>query len=204
MKFTKGWKLIICLLCIGSLAACVPASPATDPAVVLAEYDLAVSRYNQITEGMTYDDIVNIMGAAGVEPQLPTPQSTEEHPAVPRLPPGTVWEFNQGECRIRVSFLGTSRTISHKTFTWDGINSMPKRNSRTTLTQFDQVMVGMTYDEVVSILGSPGMLFLSTEFFHLAASRAETYVWWPEGKSDATISHSLLVTFWDGLVQSKK
>ncbi len=81
---------------------------------------------------------------------------------------------------------------------------MPKRNHRTTVSQFDQVMVGMTYDEVVSILGSPGMLFLSTEFLHPAANRADSFVWWPEDKSDETVSHSLLVTFWDGVVQSKK
>jgi hypothetical protein len=204
MKLTKGWKLIVALLCIGILAACIPPSPTQDPAVALAEYDAAVSRYNQITAGMTYDDIVQIMGSPGEEPQRTPVQSTGEVPPVPQLPPGTVWSFDQDCCRISVSLLNHNRIISRKSFTWDGINGMPKRNHRTTVLQFDQVKVGMTYDEVVAILGSPGMLFLSIESFHLAASRAESYVWWPEGKSDATISHSLLVTFWDGVVQSKK
>jgi outer membrane protein assembly factor BamE (lipoprotein component of BamABCDE complex) len=204
MNFTKGWKLIIVLVCFGLLTACLSAAPTQDPAVALAEYDTAVSRYNQITEGMTYEDVVVVMGTAGVEALSPTPQDTETFPAVTQLPPGAVWEFNQGGCRIRLSLLGSNRTISHKTLMWDGINSMPKRNNRTTVSQFDQVMVGMSYDEVVSILGSPGMLFLSTEFFHLAAHRADSFVWWPENKSDATISHSLLVTFWDGVVQNKK
>ncbi|MGA9396989.1 MAG: hypothetical protein WBV22_01910 [Anaerolineaceae bacterium] len=204
MKFAKGWKLTASLVCIGLLTACLPASPTRDPAVALAEYDMTVSRYNQITEGMTYDDIVQVMGYPGEEPQLTPPASTDEHPAVPQLPPGTVWEFDQGGCEIRVSLLGSNRTISIKSFSWDGINSMPKRNHRTTVTQFDQITVGMTYDEVVSILGSPGMLFWSTEFFHLAGKRADTFAWWPEDKSDETISHSLLVTFYDGVVQSKK
>jgi outer membrane protein assembly factor BamE (lipoprotein component of BamABCDE complex) len=204
MKFTKGWKLIVSLLCIGLLAACIPALPARDSAVVLAEYDLAVSRYNQIKSGMTYEDIVQIMGSPGEEPQGINPQSATEHPAVPQLPAGTVWEFDQGGCNIKVSLLQSNRTISIKSFTWDGINNMPKRNHLTTLTQFDQVTSGMTYDEVVSILGSPGMLFMSIESFHLASSRADSFVWWPEGKSDATISHSLMVTFRDGVVQSKK
>jgi outer membrane protein assembly factor BamE (lipoprotein component of BamABCDE complex) len=204
MKLSKVLKLIVSLIGVGLLAACMTATPTQEPAVSLDQYDQAVNRYNQITAGMTYEDIVQIMGVAGVEPQLPTPQSTDEHLAVPQLPPGTVWEFDQGGCQIRMSLLGSNRAISHKTLIWEGINSMPKRNHRTSVALFDQVMLGMTYDEVVSILGSPGMLFLSTEFFHLAASRADSFVWWPENRSDATIAHSLQVTFWDGVVQSKK
>ena len=204
MKTTKGWKLTVSLICIALLTACIPTSPTRDPAVSLAEYELVVNRYNQIKAGMTYEDIVAIMGAAGVETQYTPAGSTTDVPPVPQLPPGTVWEFDQGGCEIRVSLLSSNRTISLKSFSWDGINYMPKQGHLTTVSQFDQVAVGMTYDEVVSVLGSPGMLFWSTEFFHIAGRRSDTFVWWPEDKSDATIAHSLLVTFWDGVVQSKE
>ncbi len=204
MKLSMVLKLIVSLICVGLLAACIPASPTQDPAVALAEYDTAVSRYNQLKTGMSYADIALIMDDPGEEPQISTPQSTGDIPSIPQLPPGSSWLFKQGGCEIRVGLLRPNGTISIKSFTWDGINSMPKRDHRTTIAQFDQVAVGMTYDEVASILGSPGMLFWSTEFFHLAAKRADTFAWWPEDKSDEMISHSLMVTFWDGVVQSKK
>lgn len=204
MKFSIFRKVTASLIFIIVLAGCAPLLATEDPAIVLDRYDLAVNRYNQLKAGMTYSNIAQIMGGPGEESQISTPEGTTDHPAVPQLPPGTAWVFEQGGCVIRVGLLRPDRTISIKSFTWPEINNMPKRNHRTTLAQFDRVTVGMPYDEVVSTLGSTGMLFWSTEFFHLAGSRADSYVWWPEGKSDATISNTLIVHFKDGVVDYKK
>jgi UDP-N-acetylmuramoylalanine-D-glutamate ligase len=58
----------------------------------------------------------------------------------------------------------------------------------------------MPYEQVVSIMGSPGMVFKSKETKHLSARLTSTlYIWW------TTESHPLLfITITDGKVTSTK
>jgi hypothetical protein len=73
---------------------------------------------------------------------------------------------------------------------------LPGTNARTTAAKFNQVKAGMTYDEVVSILGSPGLLWSST----LTLNSGEIFGWWPEGKPENSLSMMMDIGFRNGLV----
>jgi hypothetical protein len=73
---------------------------------------------------------------------------------------------------------------------------LPGTNARTTAAKFNQVKVGMTYDEVVSILASPGLLWSST----LTLNSGEILGWWPEGKPENSLSMMMDIGFRNGLV----
>ncbi len=88
MNLSKGWRLIVSLICIGILAACISATPTQDPAVALAEYDAAISRYNQITAGMTYEDDCRDHGYCGCGTNCIDPPGDRRVPARPPITTG--------------------------------------------------------------------------------------------------------------------
>jgi outer membrane protein assembly factor BamE (lipoprotein component of BamABCDE complex) len=195
-------KLVTAIVLFGILAACTPAEPTQDPGVTLAQYEEGINKYNQITSGMTYDNIVQIMGVPGEEP-TPAALSTGQ-PASPAA--GTfIWNFNPDGFMIHAVFINDG-TIFIKGFTWSSEAIMPKTNGRTTVAKYGQINVGMTYEEVVSILGSPGVLWSSRKLYRTVGQspKEEIFAWWPEDKLEDPPLHIMVINFLDGMVASKE
>ena len=200
MKFFGNRKLFAAIFILGIMAACTPSKPQQDPAVTLAKFEDVINRYNQITSDMTYDDVVKVMGIQGEEPSSDG-QSTE---MPPNLAPGQFWNFYPDGFIVHVTL--SNGTVFIKGFSWSEETIMPKTNARTTIAKFDKVKVGITYEEVVSILGSPGVLKSSRIQYRSVgqSSKIEIFAWWPEDEPEDSPLHIMMISFWDRVVADKQ
>ena len=72
-------------------------------------------------------------------------------------------------------------------------NYQTKNSSYITLDEFNEVQIGMTYDEVVEIIGGEGDLIVQDAY-------TQTYSWEPASSSDM---YSVTMTFNNGILSSK-
>ena len=72
-------------------------------------------------------------------------------------------------------------------------NYQTKNSSYITLDEFNEIQIGMTYDEVVEIIGGEGDLKAQDAY-------TQTYSWEPASSSDM---YSVTMTFYNGILSSK-
>lgn len=159
------------------------AEPVKTDAAPPSASDLTLEKFNQLNVGMKYDEVVKILGSAGTE-----------------------------------SSSSSSAGNSYKTFKWEGANSARitamfkndvltsknQANVRSTSAQattadlsmakYEQLQTGLSYAEVVKIIGSEGS---QTSSSSSGSYKTTTYKW--EGDKNARI----YVIFKDDKIQSK-
>lgn len=153
------------------LAACSGSgTPTISPTVAREHYDTALAYYEQITIGMTYDEVGTLIGIPGIragsEPtQAVQMQATAEVPA----PPGYTWSFGQNQYAIYYWFSENVNAgpTGTKMFSWDVTNIAYRKDAVTTEKKYESTTIGMTYAEVVDILNAPGRLAMAAEYIRL-------------------------------------
>jgi hypothetical protein len=187
-------QLLIVLILGLAVTACARVTPTEDPAVILASYDQAFAKYNEIKAGMTYEQIVKVMGSPGKQFVQTETQATQ-HPSVP-FP--DIWTFDDGGWTTSVDILGG--IVSIKSFTWNVDNEMPRVDAVSTTARFNEIKAGMTYDQVKAIMGSSGRHWKSQEMYNVHGN-SDWYVWWPDGGDQ--YMDMMVVSFLNGQVISK-
>lgn len=208
----------------GFLSSCAAANAQDqDSAETLAQYNSALEFYNQIEIGMSYEAalaLTDVKGESG-EVQATTQAEYGESGNVP-LPPGYLWRFGENGGRVTYYFLTNpaSDPTGGKFFSWPMTGLTIRKDAITTQTKFDQVNVGMTYEEVAAILGSAGRLAMahylvmqdklvmteSGKGFPVASVTTKVkewavYYWWVDATRISTDLFS--ITFTDGVVSEK-
>ena len=135
-------------------------------------------------------------------------------------PLGYQWKFNEaseivgGSISYRIDANGD---IGAKTFTWNLFSPAFQQDALTTPERYDTVQLGMSYEQVVEALGSPGRFFIIREdllpmaplvgnmqtgwaFLHGARVSMDVF-WWPEDAKNA--GDSMRIMFINNEVISK-
>ncbi len=137
-------------------------------------------KFKQIQNGMTYDQVKQIIGSDGTE------QSTTEVSGITTK----IYEWeSDGFGAATVTF--ENDKVVNKTQVGVGDGS----SVQITMDQYNQVQTGMTYDQVKQIMGGDGELTSDTK---VAGHTSQLYTW--SGKSAGS---NATVTFTDGAVDSK-
>jgi hypothetical protein len=203
MKYPVRYFVSIALIFTLVLTSCNSLSTArlqspSDSAAILAKYEDALAKYNRIKPNMGYDEVARIMGRPG---ELLTGTDDSGHSRPPNY---YRWVIDPDSRNIDVLFAVTGGGILNSNFVFDFLYVLPGTTAKTTAAKFSQVKVGMTYDQVLSILGSPGLLTESSLFnTSIYTTKAEFYGWWPENKPEYSLGViQMRIILDDGLVQS--
>lgn len=137
------------------------------------------NKFNQIQSGMTYDEVKNIIGEDG--------QNISESEIAGIKTIMYQWEDDSWGIAI-VTFQNDQVTNKSQS----GISS---NSVEVTLSQYDLVQTGMSYDEVKNIFGGDGQLTSETS---ISGTSSQLYQW--NGKS---LGSNCVITFSDGKVFSK-
>jgi outer membrane protein assembly factor BamE (lipoprotein component of BamABCDE complex) len=174
MKHIYKALTIFCLF-TGFVSSCSSSTSTGDNAAFLTRYNQAFDKYNQITaEKMSYDQITEIMGEPG-----------EQHVMAngSKLPfyTWTIDEFN-------ISAGLFDAIGEEKRFSWDfDPNKIHMiSNAVTTQEKFNTIEIGMTYEQVAGILGTPGLARGVSETYHLkqmGSPSGALYTWWVDENS---------------------
>jgi hypothetical protein len=171
------------------------------PVLTAAQQNEGASKFIGITIDMNYADMIKLIGRPG---ELQSPPTIETTPnPVPRLPGNSYrWNFDEdGRISLR-AYLGTEDKIHNLNFISSYVTI-----SKTTASKYNRVKGGMTYDQVVSILGSPGTLKSAAKVRFPGPIQigkkspdrfftSENYTWYEE---DSSTTKS--IAFVDGLVR---
>lgn len=137
-------------------------------------------KFAKIENGMTYDEVVSIIGSEGSE------QSTNEIGDVKT----TMYEWESDGWGVATITFQNGKVTNKTQF---GVNDQSA--AKATMDKYNQVETGMTYDEVVAIMGGDGELSSDTE---IAGVSSKLYMW--DGED---IASNCSITFSDGKVSSK-
>lgn len=137
-------------------------------------------KFAKIENGMTYDEVVSIIGSEGSE------QSTNEIGGVKT----TMYEWESDGWGVATITFQNGKVTNKTQF---GVNDQSA--AKATMDKYNQVETGMTYDEVVAIMGGDGELSSDTE---IAGVSSKLYMW--DGED---IASNCSITFADGKVSSK-
>lgn len=137
-------------------------------------------KFAKIENGMTYDEVVSIIGSEGSE------QSTNEIGSVKT----TMYEWESDGWGVATITFQNGKVTNKTQF---GVNDQSA--AKATMDKYNQVETGMTYDEVVAIMGGDGELSSDTE---IAGVSSKLYMW--DGED---IASNCSITFSDGKVSSK-
>lgn len=142
---------------------------------------LTEEKFNKIETGMSYDEVVAIIGEDG------TNISESEVAGIKTV----IYEWTSSEKwgNANITFQD-GKVINKAQF---GVSSGD--DIEITMEQYNAVQTGMSYDEVVAILGGEGSLLSDTE---IAGSKSQIYMW--NGNSFGANAN---ITFSDGKVISK-
>ena len=142
---------------------------------------LTEEKYNSIEQGMSYDEVVDIIGEEG------TNAAESEYAGIKTV----VYEWNaaDGWGNASITFQD-DKVINKAQFGVDSGDDV-----EITLEQYNSVTTGMTYDEVVDVLGGEGSLLSDTE---ISGITAQIYMW--QGTS---LGANANITFSDGKVVAK-
>lgn len=138
-------------------------------------------KFNQIQNGMSYDEVVSIIGEAGT--------SISESELADIKTEIYEWESHDGWGNANITFQN-EKVVNKAQFGVDSGDGV-----EITMDQYNSIETGMTYDEVVALLGGEGTLLSDTE---LAGSTSQIYMW--EGTS---LGANANITFSDGKVVAK-
>ncbi len=137
-------------------------------------------KFAKIENGMTYDEVVSIIGSEGSE------QSTNEIGDVKT----TTYEWESDGWGVATITFQNDKVANKTQF---GVNDQSA--AKATMDKYNQVKTGMTYDEVVAIMGGDGELSSDTK---IAGVSSKLYLW--DGED---IASNCSITFSDGKVSSK-
>jgi hypothetical protein len=201
--------LILPLLLSGCGLSNSTAQKAQEPVVTLEQYEDAFGKYCEINMDMSYNEVAKIIGSPGeiVATGESEPASTSSITPAPAVPNLYIWRINiDGQLRISVAFNARNGGVSDKKFTCN-LAFVAKENARTTDTEFQKVEKGMTYEQVVSILGSPGICSLGWEThsntqIHYNGIHVYEYAWWSDTENKPSYGNGMNVRFKDGAVDS--
>lgn len=209
----KIHQLILLFCALTLMVGCFPVDPTPNPDDVLKQLDTALEKYNAIKLGMTDAELVQVMGNPGEDPLADrTPK-----PGDPPAPEGFLKKFDEGYFETGVAF-GNGKVII-KSFNWTSDAYFPIPAPSASVENYDQVEIGMTYDEVVALLGSSGLAWsiknsarpgmsmtgagLDMEVNTFTTDhQVITYMWLPEGTGFSELDR-MLITFAEGKVMMK-
>jgi outer membrane protein assembly factor BamE (lipoprotein component of BamABCDE complex) len=222
MRFIPLPKLVSIFVLVILISACATATPTPDPEVLLADYDQTLSLYNQLQVGMTYDEAKALLGTP-VSLETAEGQPPASNP-VPQFP-GLTWEFFTD----RPGTYGLGGSIAYvvsgesgtgfKLFHWERSDQVYSQDALSTPEKYETIQEGMTYDQVKSLMGSPGRLISAQEQLLSGVPKIEvsglkitstdtwnsrltaTYAWWPE--SSSSFDKTFMVNFTNGVVSFK-
>jgi hypothetical protein len=196
-SFVRIGTFLAVSIFLSILPACTPSEPTQDPTVMLAKFEDAFDRYSRITSVMNYDDVVQILGVPG-EGSPPNISTALPH----GLPQEQFKSFYLDGFNISVTF-NSFGTVVIKGFGWSDDTGIPRINAQTTASKYDQIRVGMSYEEVVMILGSPGVLRSCRISYGIVEknSRFEIFSWWT---GYDPIDPHMMISFWDRIVADKQ
>ena len=160
-----------------------PSSSSSQPQESKAAADdgkMNAEKFNSIKQGMSYDEVVEIVGSEGELLSTSTIAGIESSTYS--------WE-SDGWGIANIMF--QNGQVVNKTQVGVGDSS----GAKATMDAFNQVENGMSYDQVVEIMGGPGELLSETE---IAGMTMSIYTW--DGNS---LMSSCQITFQDGAVTSK-
>lgn len=138
-------------------------------------------KFDQIQNGMSYDEVVSIIGEDGT--------NISESELADIKTQIYEWQSHSGWGSANITFQN-GIVINKAQF---GVSSGD--NIKITMDQYNSIETGMSYDEVVALLGGEGTLLSDTE---IAGSTSQIYMW--EGTS---LGSNADVTFLDGKVAAK-
>lgn len=166
-------------------AAPVPAKtePAKTETAPPSASDLTLEKFNQLTVGMKYDDVVKILGSAGTE--------SSSSSSAGNTYKSYKWE-GANNARITASFKNATLTSKNQS----NVRSTSAQTSTADLTmaKYEQLNTGLSYSEAVKIIGAEGS---QTSSSSSGTYKTTTYKW--EGEKNARI----YVIFKDDKIQSK-
>lgn len=145
--------------------------------------DLTLEKFNQLTVGMKYDDVVKILGSAGTE--------SSSSSSAGNTYKSYKWE-GANNARITASF--KNATLTSKNQSNVRSTSAQTATADLTMAKYEQLSTGLTYNEAVKIIGAEGS---QTSSSSSGSYKTTTYKW--EGEKNARI----YVIFKDDKIQSK-
>lgn len=143
------------------------------------EKNISAEKFNSIEFGMTYENVVSIMGKEGTNVSEVTILDTTT----------AIYQWEDGLANCNVTFSNNSVTAKAQA----GILESPKAN--VTLAMYDSIKNDMSYNEVVSIFGTDGALMSTAK---LLDTETVIYMW-----DGTTLGGNCNVTFQDGKVVAK-
>lgn len=143
------------------------------------EKKLSADKFNSIDFGMTYEDVVDIIGEDGTNISEVSVLDTTT----------AIYQWEDGLTNCNVTFSNNSVTGKAQV----GILETP--NANVTLALYDSIKTGMTYDEVIAIFGTDGELMSTSKLLD-----AETTIYMWDG---TTLGGNCNVTFQNGEVFAK-
>lgn len=145
-------------------------TPATTPESQSAS-SLTLEKFNQLQDGMKYQDAVRILGSEGTETSSFSSGGTK-----------TITYKWEGEkyARVTVTFKNDALTSKIQMNVKSGGGTANAPAADVTLAKYNEMQTGMGYEEVVKIIGSNGI--------QVSSSTSEDYYKWegPNGRIYAT------------------
>ena len=157
--------------------------PAKTDAPPPSASDLTLEKFNQLTVGMKYDEVVKILGSAGTE--------SSSSSSAGNTYKTYKWE-GSNNARIMASF--RNEVLTSKNQSSVRSTSAQATKADLTMAKYDQLQTGMSLDETVKIIGSEGS---QTSSSTSGSFKSTTYKW--EGDKNARI----YVIFRDDKITSK-
>lgn len=153
----------------------------TDTASTKEATGITEEKYDSIQTGMTYEEVIDIIGENG------TSISESEIAGIKTVI--YEWTSSEGWGNANITFQD-GKVVNKAQF---GISSGD--DIEITLDQYNSIETGMSYEEVVALLGGEGALLSDTE---IAGSKSQIYMW-----NGTSLGANANVTFSDGKVISK-
>lgn len=153
----------------------------TTPAAPAEDNSINADKFNQIQQGMSYEEVKAIIGEDG--------ENTSENEIAGTKTVVYEWSSKTGWGNASVTFQN-DQVVNKTQF---GVASGDQ--VKVTLDMYNQVQTGMSYDDVKGVFGGEGTLMSQSE---IAGYSSEMYQW--SGKS---LGSNCVITFSDGAVDAK-
>lgn len=150
------------------------ASASTDTGVIDND------KFSQIESGMTYEQVVSIIGSEGTE------DTTSQVGDITT----TIYEWQSDSFGVATVTFQNDKVVN-KTQVGMGDSS----EATATMDKYNQVQTGMTLDQVTEIMGGEGQLESDTD---VAGTSSQIYIW-----SGESLGSNMTVTLMNGTVSAK-
>ena len=139
---------------------------------------LTAEKFNSIDFGMSYEDVVEIIGEEGD----PVSEATVSDITT------AIYQWSDGLANFNI-------TLTNNELTGKAQYGIITSSTEVTLDMYNSIETGMTYDEVVGIFGGDGAFLSNSKVFD---SVTEIYVW-----NGTSLGANCNITFQDGKVFAK-